>query len=266
MKLSCTDIMVPGESLTSKAVKLKNWGYDGIAVFVNYNEWSASLRDEVLNLENRTGILPCEFVFGGPYYGHLMSNDQQLSANARKMYSDAVNVCVEIGAVTELEYSYGPQNTMPLFSPYAKMNKNEEDGFIKMYRELASSLNSGKGQLLLENINRYESPYLNNLSDCIEIVKKINVPGTGVLVDLFHMSIEESDLPQSLIKAGKFIKHVHLGDNNRLEPGRGNIDWAECMAALKQVKYEGFLNLECGLSQEPEKALPQTAEFLKSMF
>jgi hypothetical protein len=58
------------------------------------------------------------------------------------------------------------------------------------------------------------------------------------------------------------IKHVHLADNNRMLPGYGNIDWAGCIAALKSVGYDGYLNLECSTSGDPATTLPATSEFL----
>jgi sugar phosphate isomerase/epimerase len=257
--------MVPGATLTQKAERLKSWGYDGIAVFTSYDAWSADLLEEILNLKSQTGVTPCEFVFFAPCYGRLMSRDKSQASAARKMYSEAVKVCAALGAVTELEFSYGPQDPLPLFSPYAKMPPEEEKIFLKLYSELANSLAGSQGFLLLENINRYESPYLNAVSDCTEILKTLNKPNIGLLADLFHMSIEEADLPQSLRASGQWIRHVHLGDSNRLEPGKGHTDWNACIKALHQVGYDGFLNLECALSGAPELTLPRVAEYLRPL-
>lgn len=265
MKLSCTDAMVPGKTLTEKAQRLKRWGYDGIAVFMDYSTWSPALLEEIEALEERTGIVPCEFVFSAECYGALMCEDGRQRAQARRMYAEAVAVCARIGAVTELEYQYGPQDPLPLFAPYARMRPDQQAEFLEMYRELAVPLEATRGYLLLENINRYESPYLNSLAHCIGALEALDAPHTGLLADLFHMSIEEADLPGSLRAAGGWIRHVHLGDSNRLEPGKGHTDWTACMKALRDVDYGGFLNLECGLSEAAERALPRTAVYLRSL-
>ena len=100
--------MVPGKSLTAQAENLKRWGYDGIAVFIDYELWNEQLYEEIRNLQNRTGIVPCEFAFSDEIYGHLMDEDPQLRKASREMYKKAAEVCGEIGAVTELEFAYGP--------------------------------------------------------------------------------------------------------------------------------------------------------------
>jgi len=263
VKISCTSTIVPGDSLTKKAENLKAWGYDGIAVFVDYQDWNEELHQELLKLQDRTGIIPCEFVFGDPIYGHLMDEDRQIRNQCRDMYRLAARVSGELGAVTELEFEYGPQNPLPLFHPYQKMTEQQEEAFLEMYRYLLEPLKGTDGRMLIEGINRYESPYLNCLRDCKAVVDKLDHENAGVLADFFHMSIEEKNLPQSILETGAAIKHVHLGDNNRLLPGYGTIDWDLSLKALKQIGYDGFLNLECCAGEHPEKTLPETVRFLR---
>lgn len=264
MKLSCTSTMVPGNSLTKQAEHLKEWGYDGIAIFVEYQSWNEELHQEILHLKERTGVLPCEFAFSDDIYGHLMDEDLELRHASRAMYRTAAMVCAEIGAVTELEFQYGPQSPLPLFHPYAKMNAEQEEAFLEMYKELMEPLKGSEGKMLIEGINRYESPFLNSIKDCKDIVDKLQDDQAGVLADFFHMSIEEASMTESIRYAGSSIKHVHLGDNNRLLPGYGSTDWNRCLSALKEIGYHGFLNLECSTCGDPAVTLPKTAEFLRS--
>ena len=191
MKLSCANLMVPGNTLTEKAKRLWDWGYEGIAVFVEYEEWDDKQFEELVQLKDKTNVTPCEFVFSSPLYGHLMDSDLELRKQARKMYHKAAEICREIGAVTEIEFEYGPQNPIPLFSPYKQMSDFEEEAFLSMYADIARIVEGSEAYVLIEGINRYESPYLNCLQDCKRIVEKLGMPNTGVLADFFHMSIEE---------------------------------------------------------------------------
>jgi len=191
MKLSCANLMVPGNTLTEKAKRLWDWGYEGIAVFVEYEEWDDKQFEELVQLKDKTNVTPCEFVFSSPLYGHLMDSDLELRKQARKMYNKAAEICREIGAVTEIEFEYGPQNPLPLFSPYKQMSDFEEEAFLSMYADIARIVEGSEAYVLIEGINRYESPYLNCLQDCKRIVEKLGMPNTGVLADFFHMSIEE---------------------------------------------------------------------------
>ncbi|WP_157975376.1 hypothetical protein [Photorhabdus sp. CRCIA-P01] len=78
MKISCSNLMLPGNYLTEQANLLYKWGYDGIALFMNYCQWNEELHEEVLNLRESTGIIPCEFSFTDEIYGHLMSDNNRL--------------------------------------------------------------------------------------------------------------------------------------------------------------------------------------------
>ena len=265
MKISCTSTMIPGNNLTKKAEKLKKWGFDGIGVFVDYESWNEDLHQELLKLEERTGIVPCEFAFGDSLYGHLMDADPDIRRRAREMYKLAASICGELGAVTELEYEYGPQSPLPLFHPYARMSEEQEEAFLEMYRELSEPLKGTAGRMLLEGINRYESPYLNSLKDCKDIVERLGEEHAGLLADFFHMSIEEADISESLRYAGDAICHVHLGDNNRLLPGWGSTNWRQNLSTLQEIGYDGFLSLECSTCGDPEKTLPETVKYLRSM-
>jgi sugar phosphate isomerase/epimerase len=265
MKLSCTSSMVPGDSLEEKALKLKKWGFDGIAVFADYVGWNEKKLSEVKGLYEKTGIIPCEFVFMDPVYGHLMDDDIQLRQSARAMYKDAIRVCREIGAITEMEYDYRAQDPLPLFEPYKQMSAEQEKGFLELLAELAEVTRGSSAQILIEPINRYETQFLTRIQDCKTVLNKANLPNTGILADLFHLSIEEANLPASLRSARGMIKHVHLADNNRLLPGYGNIDWKACISALKDAEFDGFMNLECAIPGDIEVELPKTVRFLRQM-
>jgi sugar phosphate isomerase/epimerase len=257
--------MVPGSTLEEKATKLMNWGFEGISVFADYEGWNEEKLQELKNLPERTGIAIGEFVFMDDLYGHLMDKDAELRKKSRQMYKDALAVCTEIGAVTEMEYDYGIQDPLPLFDPYQKMDLAEESEFITLIEELAEVSTKGAGSILIEPINRYETKYLTTLKDCKEVLDKANQPNTGILADFFHMAIEEADLPASIREVKGYIKHVHLGDSNRLLPGYGHTDWEACIAALKDAEFDGFMNLECGIPGDPEVELPKAVEYLQKI-
>jgi sugar phosphate isomerase/epimerase len=115
MIICCSSPMIPGTTLTEKAQRLHEWGYDGIAVAQPYAEWNEAVRRELAALEARTGIRPVEFVLTSEIYGKAMSPDKEQRAACRDMYREAVDVCAELGLVTEIEFEYGSQDPLPLF-------------------------------------------------------------------------------------------------------------------------------------------------------
>jgi sugar phosphate isomerase/epimerase len=257
--------MVPGETLLAKAALLRDWGYDAISVFWPYDQWNDAVHEELRTLKDRVGITPCEFVFMAPAYGRLMDPDPRLRAASREMYRQAAEVCAELGLVTELEFQYGAQNPLPLFDPYQQLSPEQSSAFRAVYIELADVLRGSGGLMLLEPLNRYESRYLNCVDDCLNVLAAIDHSQAGLLFDFFHVSIEEPSITAAIRRAGSRIKHVHLADNNRLPPGRGNIDWASCFASLRAAGFDGFVNLECAAGGDPAQTLPETARFLRAL-
>lgn len=254
--------MVPGRTLTEQADHLKAWGYDAISVFTPYAGWSDAVQTELSGLHTQTGVRPCEFVLIDDIYGHAMDSSPALRAQCRTMYREAASVCAQLGLITEIEYEYGPQDPMPLFEPYQQLSMTQTAEFVAFYRELLDIVAGTDGTVLIEPLNRYESRYLNTVADSATIVAAANHPSAGLLLDVFHMSIEERGIPESIVAAGKLTRHVHLADNNRLLPGLGNIDWKAVFASLRQIDFDGVVNLECSTSGDPELTLPGAARFL----
>lgn len=262
MILSCTNMMVPGNTLTEKATLLRRWGYKGITVFADHSTWNDEKLKELLELENNTGIVPCEFLFMSPAAGKLMSDNADERAATKALYTEAAEICARIGAITEIEYLLGPQDPLPLFDIYKEMTPEQEDQFLAAYRDIAQPVVGTNAAVLLEGINRYESPYMNSIVDCARVVSKLGIAEAGVLPDFFHMSIEEADIPGAIAAVADSIRHVHLGDNNRCVPGKGSIDWERGLKALKAAGYDKFISLECSTMGRPEITLPEAADYL----
>jgi sugar phosphate isomerase/epimerase len=265
MILCCSTPMIPGNTLTAQAELLREWGYDAIAVFQAREEWTPAVHAELVALESRTGIRPVEFVLTGDIYGHAMSQNLELRAQCRDMYREAADVCAELGLVTEIEFEYGPQDPMPLFDPYQQLTPAQDQEFIAFYTELLDRVAGSDAAILLEPLNRYESRYLNSVADNLDVVTRVAHPNAGLLPDTFHMSIEEASIPDALRAAGGQVRHVHLGDSNRLLPGHGALDWNAIFAALRDIDYRGAINLECSTTGDPATTLPQTAARLREL-
>ena len=187
MRLSCSSPMVPGKTLTAQAEALREWGFDAISIFYPFDQWGPEIRDEILGLEDRTGIVPCEFAFSDPLYGHLMDDDLARREASRAMYREAARLCAELGAVTELEFEYGAQDPLPLFDPYQSLDQGQRDAFTQMYLEILEPVQGTGARVLLEPLNRYESRYLNSVADCVDAVYAVGHPHGGPAFRLFPL-------------------------------------------------------------------------------
>jgi sugar phosphate isomerase/epimerase len=108
--------------------------------------------------------------------------------------------------------------------------------------------------LLVEAINRYETDYINTVEEALGLLHQIGSPSIKLLVDTFHMNIEEADIAASVRIAGPTIGHVHLVDSNRQAPGHGHLDFVSVLQALRDVQYRGYLSLECLPLPTPRQA------------
>lgn len=114
--------------------------------------------------------------------------------------------------------------------------------------------------LLYEPINRYETNLINRLGDGVELLKGLAATNVKLLADLYHMNIEEANLPDAIRGAGPWIGHVHFADSNRRAAGMGHTDFAPIIAALREVGYTGYLSAEILPLPDSRTAARQTIE------
>ena len=96
----------------------------------------------------------------------------------------------------------------------------------------------------LEALNRFECYLLNTMDALAAHLDAINHPAIRGMYDTFHANIEESDPIAALTRNIGHIAHIHISENDRGVPGRGNIPWAETFAAIKASGYDNWLTIE----------------------
>lgn len=119
--------------------------------------------------------------------------------------------------------------------------------------------------LYLEPINRYETNFINTVADGLEILDTINEPEIKLLLDTFHMNIEEYDLAAALRCAGDRLGYVHFADSNRQAPGRGHIDFLPLLQTLREMDFPGRITAEILPLPDDETALQGVAQFTNSL-
>jgi D-psicose/D-tagatose/L-ribulose 3-epimerase len=96
----------------------------------------------------------------------------------------------------------------------------------------------------MEVVNRFEQFMLNTSAEGIAYVEAVGSPNAKILLDTFHMNIEEDFVGDAIVQAGDKLGHFHVGENNRMPPGFGHIPWTEIGAALRKIKYQGHVVME----------------------
>jgi D-psicose/D-tagatose/L-ribulose 3-epimerase len=99
--------------------------------------------------------------------------------------------------------------------------------------------------IALEILNRFESCMVNDVEEGIKFVGEIDRPAVKLLLDTFHMNIEEDSIIEAIRKAGPLLGHFHVGEANRRCPGPGGrFDWEEIGKVLKEINYDGYVVME----------------------
>jgi D-psicose/D-tagatose/L-ribulose 3-epimerase len=96
----------------------------------------------------------------------------------------------------------------------------------------------------VEVVNRFEQFIMNTCDEALAYVEAVGSPNVKILLDTFHLNIEEDFVGAALVKAGDKLGHFHIGENNRMPPGYGHIPWTEIGAALRQINYTGDVVME----------------------
>ena len=98
--------------------------------------------------------------------------------------------------------------------------------------------------LNMEVLNRFEGYLLNTSAEGVRFVKEVDVPSVKVMLDTFHMNIEESDIGGAIRQANGLLGHFHTGECDRKVPGKGRMPWHEIAAALHDIHYSGNVVME----------------------
>jgi len=126
--------------------------------------------------------------------------------------------------------------------------RNEKRNFVTLLidplRELAKYASNYEVDLLIEPLNRYSTPICTDSKDAKYIVDLVDEENVGILLDTFHMNIEEDSIYDAVINSNSLLKLVHISDNNRKMPGFAHIDFENIVEALKKIKYSKFLTFE----------------------
>ncbi len=143
--------------------------------------------------------------------------------------------------------------------------QRQRDQAAAAMRECAAYAEGAGVQLLLEPINRYETNFVNTVEDGLAILEEIGAPNFKLLLDTFHMNIEEADIGMSLRRAEGRLGYVHFADSNRHAPGAGHIDFAKLLSVLASIGYRGMISAEILPLPDDLSALNRAAAFFRAM-
>ena len=118
------------------------------------------------------------------------------------------------------------------------------DWLVAALRECSAAAHASGIRLAVEPINRYETTLVNSVDQGLTLIRNVGADNLGLLLDTFHMNIEEADILSSIQACGERIYHFHVADSNRWYPGAGHLDFRAILAALQATGYRGWVSGE----------------------
>jgi D-psicose/D-tagatose/L-ribulose 3-epimerase len=98
--------------------------------------------------------------------------------------------------------------------------------------------------ICLEPLNRFETDFINTCEQALEMIHRVDSPALKILLDTFHMNIEEKNPARAIRKAGRHLGHVHVSGSDRGTPGNDHTDWPSIARALNTIRYTGPVVIE----------------------
>lgn len=172
---------------------------------------------------------------------NLASSDEAVVKNAVAFYTDILKKLeiLDIHTLGGGIYSYWPVD-------YTKPIDKEGDWkrSVKNVRTVGKIAQECGVDYCLEVLNRFEGYLLNTCAECRQFVEEVDVPAVKIMLDTFHMNIEEDSMTEAILLAGDRLGHFHVGENNRRLPGKGNLPWYQIGSALRTIGYDKNVVME----------------------
>ena len=182
----------------------------------------------------------------------LTSNDKSIREAGVRYLKSCIRTAAQIGARKII----GPFHTELQKSMILDdEEKRKQWSYCVESLQKAAELAKQEGiSICVEILNRFESYFMTTVQDGIKLVRNVGSENVKLLLDTFHMNIEEKDLPESIRAAGDTIGHFHACENDRGITGSGHIDWRGVAGALKEIGYDDIVVVESYNPDLPELA------------
>lgn len=229
--------------------KIKEMGYDVVEIPIEDPELIDVKKVRAALKENELEPVVCG-AFGTAR--DLTSDDHSYQQNGMDYIASCLDICQSLGADFFAGPMYSAVGKARLVS--AEQKKKEWDRAVMNLRKVCDLAASKGLEIALEPLNRFESDLVNTAEDVMRLIKDINHPAAKVLLDGFHMNIEEVDVEKAIVLAGDKLLHLQVSENYRGTPGTGQTRWDAYWKGLNAIGYKGVVSIESFTPENKELA------------
>ncbi|MGB8135028.1 MAG: sugar phosphate isomerase/epimerase family protein [Nitrososphaeraceae archaeon] len=200
----------------------------------------------------------------------ILSADRSITKHTEEYVMDCIKMCQSVGG-NEMNICLFADSDMATYDRnHRSLSGDKKEAVIQKAIPLLNTLSRFAKDygvhLLVEPLNRYNTPFCSSAKDAFVIANKVNHDNFGLLLDTFHMNIEEDSLEDTILKSRKLLRHMHLADNNRKMPGYAHINFQSIMRSLFGIGYNGYASFEPNVNDKDYENLTKRGlEFIKSL-
>jgi len=182
----------------------------------------------------------------------LTSDDVAIHKNCFDYIEACLKICVGLGTDFFSGPMYSAVGKARMLPP--EKRKAEWNLAVKNLRIVCDMASAYGLRIALEPLNRFESDLINNVNDVKKLIADIDHPAAQIMLDGFHMNIEERDIEKAIIAAGDKLIHLQVSENYRGTPGTGQTRWDAYRRALEKIRYNGVVSIESFTTENQELA------------
>lgn len=134
---------------------------------------------------------------------------------------------------------------------------------IDAFKDISEYAGNKNVKIALESVTLMQTNFINTIEDAVNVVKDVDNEYFKIMMDIFHMNIEEKDMFEVINKYSDYNIHVHLADNNRRYPGHCGLDFSKIIQAFADVGYNGALCTEIFQIPDQETAARESIKYLR---
>jgi sugar phosphate isomerase/epimerase len=236
-------------------------GYDAVEMFGEPAEVDAkklldSMKSYGLHVCGVTGMWGS--ISSKGWKRRLLSNEPAIVQASEQYVIDCLRLCnilggYELNVCLFADDTRGNDRTHRIISAHEK--ENYATKAVPLMTHLTKKAEDYGIKLLLEPLNRYSTPYCATAKDALAIAMQVD--SLGILLDTFHMNIEEDSFKEAIQSSSKYLKHLHFADNNRKMPGFAHIDFPSIVESLDEIGYDGYISFEPNIADRNYERVTQ---------
>jgi sugar phosphate isomerase/epimerase len=240
-----------------KVAKAADLGYDGIELMVRDPadlDWP-----HVKSTLDNVGLEVPQIVTGELFGADglcLVTADEDLRRRAEARTQSVIDLSAHLSAMVNIGRLRGQLKFLgDVSDPWATA--------VERLRGVISYAADRGVRITMEPINRYETDFIFSAADGMRLVEDLGYDNFGLMLDLFHMNIEDVSIEEGLRQAGDRLWHVHIADSNRHYPGSGHLNFDSLFTTLEEMGYKGYISAEMLPLPDPDTAARKTIRFLR---